>query len=213
MGFELQLLETTTELVVADTETLDRWDDAVVLSAALTYGDLKEDLSLEQLIEERTFFMKFDAKEQIKELHRKVDKGTVSWWNDKSKVTDEARKMSYYPDITRDRSVRDFATEYVKWAHKIPFEPFKVIHCDRNLFDMRKLQHIIEVSLHERHPWDYHNIIDVVSTLKAWGTGRYGGMDIRKMAGVVYHDPRYDAAVDWLRIQNAARNFMGTQND
>lgn len=195
------LLENVFDLVVADTETLDRWDDAIVLSAALTHGDLRKPYTIEQLVEERTFFMKFDVKEQV-QLGRKSDQGTIDWWKS-DKTSDVAREVSYYPKDT-DRSVRDFVREYEAWAHTLGFEPKSCIHTDRNLFDMRKLQHIIEVSLGETyHPWDYHDIEDLTTRLKAYTGDRYGNIDIRKLTNATYHDPRWDAAVDRYRLQAA----------
>lgn len=200
----MNLCEHTTELVVFDTETLDRWDDAVVLSVAATYGDLKKPLTLEQLIEEHTFFMKFSANEQMK-AGRKCCPDTLKWWKS-DKVCEEARKVSLYGDQSNDQPMDKFINAYITWAHKQLFEPKKVIVSDRNLFDVRKLQHIIEVTLGKKshEPWNYHNVIDIVSTLRAWGADRYAGVDVRSLPNAVYHDPRYDAAIDWLRIQATA---------
>lgn len=196
----MNILSDSFELVVGDTETLSRWDDAVILSAAMTYGDMRKRFTVEQLIEENTFFMKFDVKAQIKD-GRKTEKTTMDWWKS-SKVTNEARMVSLYPS-ENDRPITDFANEYIKWAHSKMFEPKKVLHADRNLFDFRKLQHAIEITYGNAggEPWHYHNIIDIVSTLRAWDDSRYGSIDIRKMKNAVYHDPRWDSAVDWLRIQ------------
>lgn len=198
----MNLCEHSTELVVCDSETLDRWDDAIVLSASFVYGDLTKEISFEELVD-TAFFMKFDAKEQ-KAMGRKIDQGTLDWWRS-DKVDEEARKISLYP-AAHDRSVSEFTKEYNIWAHKKLFEPKNVIHTDRNLFDLRKLQHIIEVHLKQKEPWDYHNIIDVTSTLRAWGADRYAGVDARTYPGMTYHDPRCDAALDWLRLRQTAIN-------
>lgn len=196
----------THDLVVVDNETLGRWHNAVILSTAFTYGDIREKLSVEQLIEERTFFYKFDAKEQ-KKAGREIEASTVEWWKS-GKVTDEARKMSLYPDKERDQPMAGFVKAYERWAHLLGYEPVNTIHMDRNLFDVSKLQHMIEMTLKEsHHPWHYHDIMDVVTWLRAMCGDRYGGVDIRKLKGVVYHDPRYDAAVDWLRTQSIAAEF------
>lgn len=194
------IFENAFEIVVADNETLGRWHNAIILSTAFTHGDIRKPLSLEELIEERTFFFKFDAKEQRK-AGRELCKETASWWRT-DKVCEAARKMSLYPDKTRDQPMDNFVKAYERFAHNLGYEPVNTIHMDRNLFDLSKLQHMIEVTLGQKHhPWHYHDIIDVVSFLRALCGDRYGNMDIRKMVGVVYHDPRYDAAVDWLRIQ------------
>lgn len=202
----MNLLENgCTELIVCDSETLDRWDDAIVLSISFVYGDLKKRISFEELVE-KSFFMKFRAKEQVA-MGRKVGQTTMDWWKG-SKVSDEARKMSFIPDPGRDVSVREFYPEYMKWCHLQGIEPFKIIHTDRNLFDLRKIQHILEVSLSSNQcPWDYHNIIDVTSTLRAWGADRYAGVDARTFPGMCYHDPRHDAALDWLRVQATAEKL------
>lgn len=202
----MNLLEHTHEVIVCDTETADRWDDAIVFSAAFTYGDLRQRFTLEQLVEERTFFYKFNAREQ-RRAGRKSHAGTIDWWKS-DKVSEVARIMSLYPSEINDRPMSEFRDEYVKWCHQMRLEPKNIIHCDRNLFDLRKLQHIIEVTLggYADEPWDYHNIIDVTSTLRAWGADRYAGIDARKLPGMVYHDPRFDAALDWLRIQATAVN-------
>lgn len=197
------LLENTTELVVADNETLGRWHDAIVLSTAFTHGDLRKKYSIEELVEERTFFQKFDVLEQ-KRLGRGTCQTTLDWWKS-DKVSIEAKRTSLLADPERDTSISTFVREYESWAHALGYEPYGVIHGDRNLFDISKLQHIIEVSLGEKHhPWHYHDIIDITSFLKAWTGDRYGGVDIRKLDGAVYHDPRWDAAVDWYRMQQAA---------
>ena len=52
-------------LAVADSETLGRWDDAVMLSWAHTIADLTKRYTLQQLVEERTTFIKLNVKEQL----------------------------------------------------------------------------------------------------------------------------------------------------
>lgn len=200
----MNLLEHTFELMVCDTETADRWDDALVFSAAFTHGDLRKPYTLEELVEERTFFYKFNAREQLK-AGRKVSQGTIDWWKS-DKVSEIARIVSFYPSEVNDKPMAGFHDEYLIWCHKMMLEPKNIIHTDRNLFDLRKLQHIIEVTLggYADEPWDYHKIIDVTSTLRAWGADRYAGVDARTLPGMVYHDPRFDAALDWLRVQATA---------
>ena len=197
------LFETTNEICVCDTETLGRWDNSIILSVAFCHGDLSKPYTVEELIEERGFFMKFDVKSQVEELERKSCVQTIEWWKS-DKVTEKAREVSFYPSFA-DHHVSKFEGFYLRWAHLMGFEPNQTIHMDRNLFDLRKLQHAQEISLgYGSTPWNYHNIEDITTRLKAYTGDRYGGLDIRKLEGVTYHDPRYDAAVDWLRLRNAA---------
>lgn len=192
-------------LAVADNETLCRWHTAVNLSTAFTIADLTKTFTLEELVKEHTFFMKFDAAEQVK-AGRTVCKRVREWWNDEEKVSEEARKVSYYPDPERDCKMADFKPAFMAWCHERGITPSKIDFTDRNLFDLSKLQHMIEVTLGQygEEPWHYHNIADCVSVLKAWGADRYAGIDARTLEGMVYHDPRYDAALDWLRWQKTA---------
>lgn len=202
-------------LAVMDSETLGRWDDAIVLSVAVTIADLTKPYTFLQLLEERTFFIKLNAKEQ-KDLGRQVDKGTMDWWKGigtKYPPSEAARKVSYYPSA-EDTSVFQLADNIRVGCHRLGVDPRKVDWCDRNLFDLRKVQHIIEVTCKQdsSEPWDYHDTFDIVSWLKGVGqTDRYAGVKAWELEGMSYHDPRHDAALDWLRIQKTMNDLMGLE--
>ncbi|WJJ54000.1 exonuclease [Escherichia phage AV101] len=201
-------------LAVADSETLGRWDDAVMLSWAHTIADLTKRYTLQQLVEERTTFIKLNVKEQI-ELGRVKDQGTVEWWlgAGKRNPCDAARAVSLYPKED-DISIFQLADEIRKGCHRLGVDPRSVDWCDRNLFDLRKAQHIIEVTCKQdsNEPWDYHHTFDIVSWLKGVGQqDRYAGIKAWELEGMVYHDPRYDAALDWLRIQKTMEDLMGLE--
>lgn len=194
----------STMLAVADNETLCRWHTAIILSTAFTIADLTKAYTLAELVNDRTFFMKFDATEQRK-AGRTVCEHTIAWWKS-DKVTEEARKASLHPNPELDQPMSAFRPAFMAWCHERGISAHGIDFCDRNLFDLSKLQHMMEVTLgaYGSEPWDYHNISDVVSTLKAWGADRYAGINARELEGMVYHDPRYDAALDWLRWQKTA---------
>lgn len=199
-------------LAVADSETLGRWDDAIVLSWATTIADLTKKYTLQQLVEEHTFFIKLDAMMQAG-LGRVKDAQTVDWWlgTGKRNPCEEARKVSLYP-TPEDVSVYQLADEIRKGCHRLGVDPRSVDWCDRNLFDLRKAQHIIEVTCKQdsNEPWDYHCTFDIVSWLKGVGqTDRYAGIKAWELEGMIYHDPRYDAALDWLRIQKTLVDLKG----
>lgn len=201
-------------LAVVDTETLGRWDDAVVLSGAVTAANLTQKYTFQELLHDHTFFVKLNAKEQI-ELGRKVEKSTREWWygNGKRNPTEEARLVSLYPHED-DISIFSLADEIVKGCHRIGVEPKCIDWCDRNMFDLRKIQHIIEITCKQdsREPWDYHNTFDIVSWLKGMGqTDRYAGVKPWEIEGMVYHDPRHDAALDFLRVQKTLVDMHGLE--
>lgn len=198
-------------LGVMDSETLGRYDDAIVLSVATTVADLRKRFSLLELVNNHTIFVKLDAKDQF-ERGRVKDPGTVAWWMDKKKVGDEARAVSLYPkpdDVKIDR----LSELLVTGCHKLGYDPRSFDWCDRNMFDLRKCQHIMEITCGQygSEPWHYHNTWDIVSWLKGVGVDRYAGIDARNYPGMVYHDPRHDAALDWLRIQNVYVTEFGLE--
>lgn len=199
-------------LAVADSETLGRWDDAVLLSWAFTIADLTKRYTLKQLVEERTVFIKLNAREQSS-LGRVKDQQTVDWWLGKGKRNpcEEARVVSLYPKPD-DVSIYNLADEIRKGSHRLGVDPRSVDWCDRNLFDLRKAQHAIEITCKQdsNEPWDYHNTFDIVSWLKGCGqTDRYAGIKAWELEGMVYHDPRFDAALDWLRVQKTMEDLLG----
>lgn len=202
-------------LAVMDSETLGRWDDAIVLSVAVTIADLTKAYTFQQLVDERTFFIKLDASEQ-RRLGRQTDKSTMDWWqgvNTKHGPSEEAKAVSLRPSAD-DRSVFTLADDIRVGCHRLGIDPTKVDWCDRNLFDLRKVQHIIEVTCGQygSEPWDYHHTFDVVSWLKGVGqTDRYAGVKSWELEGMLYHDPRHDAALDWLRIQKTMVDFMALE--
>lgn len=199
-------------LAVADSETLGRWDDAVMLSWAHTIADLTKRYTLQQLVDERTVFIKLNVEEQLK-LGRKKEATTVEWWFGKEKRNpcDIARAVSLFPKPD-DISIFQLRDEILKGCHRLGVDPRSVDWCDRNLFDLRKAQHIMEVTCEQygSEPWDYHSTFDIVSWLKGVGQqDRYAGIKAWELEGMVYHDPRYDAALDWLRIQKTMEDLLG----
>ncbi|AVO22857.1 exonuclease [Erwinia phage vB_EamM-Bue1] len=201
-------------LAVADSETLGRWDTAIMLSWATTLADLTKKYEFLDLVENHTFFIKLDASEQMK-LGRETDKPTMDWWQSGGKrgPSEEAKAVSLRPSAN-DRSIFTLADDIRVGCHRLGIDPRSVDWCDRNMFDLRKAQHIIEVTCGQdsNEPWDYHHTFDIVSWLKGVGqTDRYAGVKAWEIEGMVYHDPRHDAALDWLRVQKTMIQFMGLE--
>lgn len=196
--FEIGGGRATNQLISLDTETLGRWDYSIVLSIGAVGGDVTKPVSFEELVR-NGFFMKLDAKEQ-KRLGRKTCATTVEWWrNQKTHIQEMSLLPSGY-----DESVTVIRDKLLEFFKKFG-EPSDLFMADRNLFDFRKLQHIIEEDCKQVEPWDYHNLGDFSSMFKAWGAGRYGGInanDIAPRHGFQYHNPVHDAALDWLRTQH-----------
>ena len=91
-----------------DVETLGVASDSVVLSMACIQFDPAINPTYKQL-KDSAFFVKFDAKDQVKRLHRKIDKSTVTWW---SKQCLNAKIKSLIPsesDVTVENGIAEFS--------------------------------------------------------------------------------------------------------
>jgi hypothetical protein len=62
-----------------DIETLGIESTSVILSLSCIYFRAEDKPTYKQLKQD-AFFVKFDGKDQATRLHRKIDKGTVEWW-------------------------------------------------------------------------------------------------------------------------------------
>lgn len=67
-------------MFVFDIETLGIESNTVVLSAAIIHFDENSDFDYQDLLD-NALFVKFNAKEQIKDYNRTVTQSTIEWWN------------------------------------------------------------------------------------------------------------------------------------
>jgi hypothetical protein len=80
-------------MILFDVETLGKESNSVILSMAAIYFK-PEDKPTPQELRDSAFFVKFDAKDQIKRLNRKVGRTTMEWW---AKQCENVRKKSFNP--------------------------------------------------------------------------------------------------------------------
>jgi hypothetical protein len=97
-----------------DVETAGLESTCIVLSAAITYFSLDEDFTFQEL-KARSLYIKFDAKEQGKELNRSVTKSTLEWWGEQ---TDAVKALAIKPhpnDVPASvgiKMIRDYIEEH-----------------------------------------------------------------------------------------------------
>lgn len=102
-------------MLVFDIETLSSSANAVIASAGIVYVDKDRRQSYDDLIREG-LFVKFNVEYQIKQLHRKVEKETVEWWQ---KQHHSIRDYSLKPlptDLSPEEGL-DALCQYIK-EHK-----------------------------------------------------------------------------------------------
>lgn len=106
-------------MFMVDVETLGKKTDSILLSLACVHFNPDANPSPEEMVKS-AFFVKFDAKDQVKRHNRKVsNKSTLEWWE---KQCENAKRKSLYPskdDVTLEEGFKQFR----EWAQK--FDDYK----------------------------------------------------------------------------------------
>lgn len=193
---------------VIDSETLARYDDAIVLSLGVVIADIDKDYTFDQLVNEQSLFLRFDAVEQAKR-GRVREKRTLEWWLTDKSVSDAARRKSLTtPPETPYTALEDIGSLVSLFCREKGAEPRGIMWFDRNAFDFKKIQHIIEITCGQidQEPWHYHHTTEIVSFFRGCGiTDRYAGVKPGDYPQMVYHDPVHDSVLDFLRLQKVLR--------
>lgn len=182
--------------LIYDYETLGQNPNtAPVLSIALYAFDDQTigELTLDDIVSNCSMY-KFDVTEQITKYNKVVDPSTVEWW---SKQSNEARSILDPSD--KDVSIRELGNMFQSELNV----PAERVYTRGNTFDPIFTSQICrDIDIAE--PYDWWAIRDTRSLIE----GMSYGSTIRntfmppsvKESDVVLHDPRYDIALDVLRI-------------
>jgi len=183
-----------------DVETLGTESTAVILSAALIPFELNEKPVYEELLE-RAIFVKFDAEQQIKELHRTTEKGTIEWWN---KQCDLVKQKSFNRNKKQDV---DAATGLTHLKNKaglslVAKENKDVIFWSRGSLDQVTIDSLSK-QVHNELIIPFNNWRDCRTAIDLLCEGASGGYcpvtgfnrDI-----VLKHSPDHDAAYDIMML-------------
>lgn len=95
-----------------DVETAGLESTCIVLSVAIVYFSLDEQVSYEEL-KQRALYIKLDAKDQATNLKRSVTKSTLDWWNEQ---TDAVKSLAIkpHPNDMPARAAIHYIKEYLK---------------------------------------------------------------------------------------------------
>lgn len=99
-----------------DIETTGKTTDACILSVAITYFDLTEDVTYKELID-RTCFIKFDVAEQ-KKMGRKLQKDTLEWWKNQNDVAKKASLIPSKYDVSVEKGLQKLNQYVAKYQDK-----------------------------------------------------------------------------------------------
>lgn len=182
-------------MFVFDVETLSKSSEAVILSMAAVYFDPTEKPSHHEM-REKGFYIKFDSKDQVKRLNRRMDKSTIEWW---SKQCDNVKNRSLRPN-ENDVIFEDGYELMRSWASQFP---------NAWVFARGNLDQLVLDSIEEQlglDPiWPYHMWRDVrtaVDFLTGGDDGyckvNYDGFD--SFLDITKHDPMDDCILDAMQL-------------
>ena len=188
-------------IFVTDVETLAFRDDAVILSAGITYVDLSKDanISYKELVD-RSLFIKFNASEQRTTWSRKVLQGTVQWWHDQC---DEAKQRNLYPSHD-DLNLKEGLDSLSKYVYNVQGNKDDKYIASRGIdFDIGKLESAYD-QVNMYAPWKYNKKVDIRTAIMFLGQDPLNCGDGEKLfpGEFIKHHPTHDAAMDAYRLIN-----------
>ena len=95
-----------------DVETLGVESSSVILSMACIHFEPQSKPTYKEL-KDSAFFVKLNVRDQVENYGRKIDKGTIAWWE---KQCTNAKNWSYIPDKS-DKPLADGIAALHEWAN------------------------------------------------------------------------------------------------
>ncbi len=191
----------TTHLqLVADIETRDKYDSAVITRIAITPFRYEEDknITFKELVD-RTLYLSLNQDEQIAK-GRTVATDTEAWWATQS---EELRIESYYP-TDEDISIIDAFAEIKRFLSRWNYNHFYSFLYARNCgFESFKIQSLNEMFLPDTkqvlNNWNWHEVKSFNYILSGGETQKWTPPNIDEL-GFQYHNAAHDSAMDAYRL-------------
>jgi 3' exoribonuclease, RNase T-like len=186
------------KIFVFDVETCGKGSDSVILSMAAVYFDPEAKTSPQEM-KDTAFFVKLDARDQIKRLGRKTEQSAMEWW---SKQCDNAKIKSFIP-TSIDMKLEDGLDELKKWSDKMDPLGKSTIWARGNLDQL--VLDCTEEALGREHIWPFQRWRDVRTavdflhgTTNGYCKVEYPGWDSN--LEIVKHDPVDDCLLDAMML-------------
>ena len=185
--------------MIYDYETLGQ--DVVncpVLSMAVFAFDTDRFISnpytLNEIVDGSTY-VKFDVNEQVKVYKRVIEASTLDWWKTQSKEAQRSQLKAYSTDVSitemPDVLASIYTTEAAVYTRGNPFDPI--------------ITETMCKIMNKPSPYPWWSIRDTRSMIDglSYGSNISNSFvpDSVDWKDVVVHDPRYDIALDVLRLQ------------
>lgn len=182
-------------MFVFDVETLGKRSDSVILSMAAIYFDPDAKPTWHELVNS-AFFVKLDAQDQMKRLHRSTTKSTMEWW---AKQCEHVKVKSFKP-ATSDVTF-EYGYEMMReWAASKKDDKCWV--WARGNLDQLVLDDI-EEQIGLKPIWPYARWRDVRTAIDFLTNSTNGYCQVPNFdsqAYVIKHDPIHDCAYDAMQL-------------
>ena len=180
-----------------DIETLGVESTTVILSIACIHFNPEEKPTFQQLIDS-AFFVKLDAKDQVKRLGRTVSKSTLDWWSGQHVAV---KKKSFDPSDTDVKA--EYAVEMLNtWVKQFPEWEKSTVWARGSLDQMAygSLENRLGVDpiFHFARWRDVRTAVDIFTG----STNGYCKVEHPEFENylVVKHDPIHDCALDVMML-------------
>lgn len=190
-----------------DMETLNAYDDAVILSIGLCCVEFSKTAceigaNNFQWLVDKSIEFKLDTTDQIQNYKRTVRKKELDWWREQSPEAKEVLKK-----LPTDIKLSELPKMIEQFLNHQGIGWQGVTLIDRRGFDIWKLQHVMEENLeYPRVPWDYREQYEFSSIFSILTGDRYANIKPSDVEGMIYHNAKYDATLDMYRLFNVLVN-------
>jgi len=191
-----------------DVETLGVESNSVILSLACIYFDPDAKPTFRELVDS-AFFVKFNVRDQVENYGRKIDKGTLQWWEKQCEIV---RKKSFLPSKD-DRNLKTGVESFHNWiASK---NDKKCWVWARGSLDDTLLHSIerrlkVETMLPYNRWRDVRTAVDFL-TESTNGYCKVDHIDFLYERDIIKHDPVIDCALDIMMLLYGVPNERPTQ--
>jgi hypothetical protein len=201
-------MDTDSQVYIIDSETLDRYDSAIILSLAVIRIDL--DLDPFELYDDwgtksedfcdpsNCLHVKIDRRAQVA-MGRTCGQETVEWWSSQS----ESAK-----DVLSDNGCVqpiDAWNMVLRFLSKTKFKTADDV-VSRGMFEAKLVEHFVQSLKRAGHdtssPFQYFQWVDSRTICKIGtphGDGN-AGVKVEKFPKFVQHNALHDCFLDWLRL-------------
>jgi len=183
-----------------DVETVSLSSETVILSFAclhLTQEEVESRITYSNMLA-KTFFVKLDVGEQVSQYKRKIDKGTLDWWDRQAQIV---KRKSLISDPNLDVKAKDALDKFRVWVKNQPN------HSSSLVWARGSLDQLCFESLHRdldmKPPFKYNMWRDVRTAIDfLYPESKDGYVSVPGFddVNVIKHDPIHDVCYDAMMI-------------